>query len=266
MLRASSNGKPTGFVATQMAAISQPWYEPYDALKEQAAILTEQYQNNSKWTYGGIAMNGCFKMLDNFASTGPNVSDTWIVFGDPSLLVFTDNPVAMTVSHANAINLGATTFDVNCNMKNALISLTVGGEIIGTAYSNGGLTPVAISPALTTTLTSMQVTITAKNKIPYSGNVTIGVLSVDGKDINNEISIYPNPATQLLSVNFGDIQKNNVGITVFDLFGKKIVSMTNPKIVNNTTDIDVSSLPSGVYFVRITTDNISKTAKVTVLR
>lgn len=35
MLRATYNNQPTGFVATQMAAISQPWYEPYAALNEQ---------------------------------------------------------------------------------------------------------------------------------------------------------------------------------------------------------------------------------------
>lgn len=267
MVRATSNGKPSGFIATQMAAISQPWYEPYDALKEQVAILTEQYQNNSKWTFGGIAMNGCFKMLDNFPSTGKNVSDTWVTFGDPSLLVFTDNPIAMTASHASTINLGATTFAVNCNIKGALVSLTVGGNIIGTAYSTGGATTIAINPALATTLTTMQVTITAKNKIPYSGNVTIsGTLSVDGKDVKEAIGIYPNPASQSFSINVGDIQKENMSITVFDVFGKKLLTLTNPSIINNTTDMDVSSLASGVYYLVIKTDAICKTGKVTVLR
>jgi len=267
MVRATSNGRPTGFVATQMAAISQPWYEPYDALKEQVAILTEQYQNNSKWTYGGIAMNGCFKMLDNFPSTGKNVSDTWVTFGDPSLLVFTNTPTAMTVSHANAISLGATTFDVNCNMKNALISLTVGGEIVGTAYSNGGLTPVAINPALATTLTSMQVTITAKNRIPYTGNVTIsGVLSVDDEDAKDKLNVYPNPASHFLAVNLGDIQKNNLEIAVFDVLGKKVLTVVGPAISNNTATIDVSSLLGGVYYLHVKTDDVCKAEKVTVLR
>ncbi len=267
MLRASSNGSPTGFVATQMAAISQPWYEPYDALKEQNAILTDQYQNNSKWTFGGIAMNGCAKMIDNFPKTGPNVSDTWIIFGDPSLLVFTANPTNMTISHAKSIALGATVLPVSCTEKGALISLTLDGEIIGTAYSNGGSTNVAISPALATSLSSIQVTVTAKNRIPYFGNVTISsTVSVDEQDGAEGVSVYPNPASKNLHVNLGNTaQEKEMTISMVDMLGKNRMNIPVSE-GKKEMDIDCSSLANGMYYLDIRTATTHKTIKINVVK
>jgi hypothetical protein len=266
MVRATYNNMPSGFVATQMAAISQPWYEPYAALKEQTAILTEQYQNNSKWTFGGIAMNGCAKMLDDFPNTGPNVSDTWVIFGDPSLLVFTANPTAMTVSHANTIKFGATSFDVSCNMKEALISLTAGGEIIGTAYSTGGVTTVAINPGLSTNLSTIQITVTAKNKIAYLGSANVlSTVSVDEQNEKEGISMYPNPVSKSLSINLDNKQYKEVNILIYDITGKMILNL-NPPVIKNIIDVDLSSLANGPYYVRIKADDAYKTNKITIFK
>jgi hypothetical protein len=266
MVRATYNNLPSGFVATQMAAISQPWYEPYAALKEQTAILTDQYQSNSKWTFGGIAMNGCAKMLDDFPKTGPNVSDTWVIFGDPSLLVFTANPTAMIVSHAKSINPAVTSFDVSCDTKGALISLTAGGEIIGTAYSTGGVTTVPINPALSTTLSTIQVTVTAKNKLAYLGNVNVnGTVSVDEENENEGISMYPNPVSKSLHINLNDKEYKEVSVSVFDVTGKMVLNL-NPSVTRNTIEIDLSALTNGPYYVRLKADNTFKTSKITILK
>jgi hypothetical protein len=266
MVRATYNNLPAGFVATQMAAISQPWYEPYAALKEQTAILTEQYQNNSKWTFGGIAMNGCAKMLDDFPKTGPNVSDTWITFGDPSLLVFTANPTAMTVSHASSIKSGATSFDVSCDMKQALISLTAGGEIIGTAYSTGGVTTVAINPGLSTSLSTIQVTVTAKNKVAYIGNANVtGTVSVDEQNENGGINMYPNPVATSLHINLNNKQYKEVNVSVLDVTGKLVMNL-NPSLIKNIIDVDLSALSNGIYYVNFKADNTNTTNKITILK
>lgn len=265
MLRATYNNRPAGFVATQMAAISQPWYEPYAALNEQVAIMTEQYQANSKWTFGGIAMNGCAKMLDDFPKTGANVSDTWVIFGDPSLLVFTANPTVMNVKHASSIALASTSFDVNCDIKNALISLTAGGEIIGTAYSTGSVTQVPIDPALSTNLSTIQVTITAKNKVPYFGNVNITTVSVDEQTDAEQIAMYPNPVSSMLHISLGKDASKDLVISVFDLSGKMVLN-AKPSVIMNGADVDLSSLANGVYSVQLQTEHSSTTNKITILR
>ena len=67
------------------------------------------------------------------------------------------------------------------------------------------------------------------------------------------IKAYPNPATNeiTLSEEFGKDQ-----LILFDLLGKNypIKLMNN---FNSSTNIDISSLSSGLYFVKIIKDNSS---------
>ena len=62
--------------------------------------------------------------------------------------------------------------------------------------------------------------------------------------VENEISIYPNPASDIVKI----LNDNNLSITnieIIDLIGRTVIS------VENTTDIDISNLPQGQYFVKI---------------
>ena len=69
---------------------------------------------------------------------------------------------------------------------------------------------------------------------------------------NNTISLYPNPAQEVLNVNSADpIAK----IEVYDLLGKKVASNNNAKNVN------VAALGKGVYVVKVAQENGSVVAK-----
>jgi hypothetical protein len=83
------------------------------------------------------------------------------------------------------------------------------------------------------------------------GNINAGETELTGTDITqeqlNDINIYPNPATKEVFI-------KGLSDTVFDYH---IYSITGEELLNgNATDkIDVSSLPGGVYIVRIFQDN-----------
>ncbi len=169
--RHTYNGQPSGTVASLMSTINQSWNPPMDGQDEMDSILVESYLNNIKRTFGGISMNGCMHMNDNYGSQGDEMTSTWNCFGDPSLDVRTDTPMPMTVSHAATIFLGATQFTVNCNTDGALICLTLQGQILGTGISSGG--SATINFAALTVVDTIHVTATAYNKIPYFGTVLI---------------------------------------------------------------------------------------------
>jgi hypothetical protein len=59
-------------------------------------------------------------------------------------------------------------------------------------------------------------------------------------------SIYPNPASDLLYIN--GLNNESATVTIFDVSGKIVI---NQSLTNNT--IDVSSLPKGIYILRVTT-------------
>ena len=82
---------------------------------------------------------------------------------------------------------------------------------------------------------------------------TISVMVLCGIEnwLENSVSLYPNPANEVVNV---ECTMNNVQITsmeVYDVYGKLIDNV----IVNeNPTRINVSNLSDGMYFVRVTTE------------
>ena len=72
---------------------------------------------------------------------------------------------------------------------------------------------------------------------------------------NKNINIYPNPATNEITV-IGNLATSSK-IILTDNIGK-IVSITNVKNNRNTHTIDISNLSKGIYFISLDNNNIIK--------
>lgn len=164
-MRAKQTSGPTGAIGIFGSTINQSWSPPMAAQDEMADILVESYANNIKRTFAGIAINGCFKMNDEYADY--NVTDTWTVFGDPSLMVRTKAPMSMTVTHPTNITSGTSSVDVYCNVNDAYIAITKGTTIYGTAYINNGVANITLNPIPTTVGDTLTVCATAFNYTTY---------------------------------------------------------------------------------------------------
>jgi PKD repeat protein len=184
-LRATNSGQPTGAIAFNGSTINQSWASPMCAQDEMDDILVESSTGHIRRTYGGIGVNGLFQMIDEYGSDGEDMADTWTIFGDPSVMVRTTTPQTMTVTHNPTVNVGATQFTVNCNVNDALVALSINGQMIGRGYSNGTSATISFN-ALTSTGT-MDVTATAFNYVTYQGTVNIiaGSQPVLGLSYNN---------------------------------------------------------------------------------
>ena len=89
-----------------------------------------------------------------------NTHNTWILFGDPSLMVRTDNPVSMNLSMSpSALMLGMSELEINAeNTAYGIATLMMDGEIIATADIHDGVANMSFSPLSnvgTATLTVM---------------------------------------------------------------------------------------------------------------
>ncbi len=60
-----------------------------------------------------------------------------------------------------------------------------------------------------------------------------------------DFSVYPNPANDILNIS---ISENNTSISIFDIVGKNISTMT---LVNGNNTMNIENLTSGVYFYSI---------------
>ena len=173
-LRASHNGEPTGAIATLMSTINQSWSPPMEGQDHMNFILTETSENSDARSFGGISMNGCMQMNDTYGASGASMTDTWTCFGDPSVLVRTETPLSIDASFNSAIPVGATSLDVTCATEGALVSLTLNGEIIGTAVVSGGSATVNFDAI--SSVNDITVTVTAFNTIPEIGTTSVVVL------------------------------------------------------------------------------------------
>ena len=91
----------------------------------------------------------------------------------------------------------------------------------------------------------------------YVDNINLqGVISVNTGIPNSEemahISIYPNPSKGLLTIQWQDILKDNINLTIYDLLGAKVkeLTITTGNQTRGQASIDISNLPDGIYYVK----------------
>jgi hypothetical protein len=173
-LRSMNGSAAAGAIAAFMSSISQYWNEPMDAQDEMNDILVESYANNVKRTFGGLSFNGCMLMNDHYGSSGWDMTDTWHVFGDPSVEVRTDDPATMTVQHDPTIAEGATSYVVEVpGVEDALCALSRDGLLLGYAYTDdGGYALIELGEPIAAG-SDLALTITAFNMMPYEADVPV---------------------------------------------------------------------------------------------
>ncbi|MBQ6769711.1 MAG: T9SS type A sorting domain-containing protein [Bacteroidales bacterium] len=143
-LRATNNttGVPTGAIGGMFSWISQPWQPPMYGQDEMVDILTG-WRSGDKFchTFGGASLNGNMYILDASPSDQGATHNTWILFGDPSLMVRTDNPVSMNVACNPAVlMLGMSELEINVeDTEYGIATLMMDGEVIATGQIGNGI-------------------------------------------------------------------------------------------------------------------------------
>jgi hypothetical protein len=72
-----------------------------------------------------------------------------------------------------------------------------------------------------------------------------------GKD---PLSIYPNPASEILTIKFESGSAEMPDVRILDLTGKEVLKIEKQLIYENSvyqTSVDISSLKAGIYFVKV---------------
>lgn len=88
---------------------------------------------------------------------------------------------------------------------------------------------------------------------------TLNVSSITENKNSFNFKTYPNPTTSKLNLLFDEI--NNKTIYLTDLIGNEILTFKNN---SNNIQLDLTSYPKGIYFIRVDTDNSSSTQKIIV--
>jgi len=79
-------------------------------------------------------------------------------------------------------------------------------------------------------------------------------------NLNNKVTVYPNPFTTSAILRINDnIQINDAILSVYDMHGKEVGNITN--ISSNKVELNRKGLNSGLYFYRLSEENNIFTGK-----
>jgi hypothetical protein len=77
------------------------------------------------------------------------------------------------------------------------------------------------------------------------------------KDYGEELIVYPNPANEIVFLNYPSIENGLIDIKVFNISGNLILRKTKTH-ADGESEINCSNLNSGIYFIEINYSNGKK--------
>lgn len=255
-----SLGNPKGAVAAIMSSINQSWDPPMEGQDEMNALLRHDRPGTYQTTFGAITSSGIMSTNDHYNTNidpdgGNEIADTWVVFADPSLVVYTKDEGTLNCTHNATIGKGSDNFEIQCTQENTQIGLYYQGDFLASAVVQNGKA-VFNFPAVQN-LDTIFVTATKQNFMPYYGKVAVvnaAPFGVEDLALEN-IQIYPNPATDILNIK--DVEQKVERVEILDISGKTILTTTNK-------NVPVGHLPIGIYQLRLSLKNkviVSKFSK-----
>lgn len=139
-------------------------------------------------------------------------------------------------------------------------SWTLPDGAIGTSTSN------SIYVNFDTTAVSGVIKVKAYNDFAESTELELPITvkscltSVDDQDLHSKIIIYPNPTSDLITIDGNISDKNNLKIEVLNYLGHKIpITLIKEK---NLIQIDLTTYPKGVYLIKLSSSSKSQIYKV----
>ena len=113
-----------------------------------------------------------------------------------------------------------------------------------------------------------QVTLIALNECGSDTiNETIQVYAIEKLDKNELIRIFPNPAQDVIFIQFTNLNKQKITLEIFNLHGQRILQLDQKSIDNDQIiDLNLSSQPEGIYFLKIQLEDRLYTYKLVLIR
>ncbi|GEM_PF-5069758 len=226
-IRASKDNEPTGAVAIIASTINQSWAPPMSGQDEMYDLLVKDMDAKIRKTFGGVTLNGCMRMNEKYGGGGNSMTDTWTIFGDPSLILRTKAPVKANITHADNIFTFVPKFIVNCSADGALAVISENGKIISKAYVTGGKAEISTTGMKQGNVT---LTITGQDMITYTKNLTAIQSSLVLGDLklknDNDGRLDPGESAVLVVpvINSGKSEISSAAITMS--FSKDILTLT----------------------------------------
>ena len=221
-MRAKNNStdEPTGAIGGMFSWISQPWVPPMYGQDEMVAILTE-WRPGYKHTLGGASMNGNMFVLDMSPEDAGDTHNSWLLFGDPSMMVRTEAPESMGVTtQPSTLVIGMSSLVVNADTDFGIATLSKEGEVLASSYIENGSAQLEFEAL--NNVGALQLVVIGYNKVTEIIDVDVipadgAFLIYDTHDLNQadgQIDCAENITLSLDIKNVGNDPTSNVTVTL----------------------------------------------------
>ena len=116
------------------------------------------------------------------------------------------------------------------------------------ATTNADFSVTVVEAAVTEDLTALTAVDANGNYLVYTSTLSIN-------DVNVELTMYPNPADQFISVKSSEVLST---IRVIDMTGKEVIRKS---IQSNDYSLDLGNISTGIYFLEASVEGASKTMR-----
>ena len=222
-LRANDNGNPTGAIAVAASSTLMQWAPPMECQDEFNDILTETYNDNEIFSFGGIFYNSTLKMIESYGDNGVEEAKYWHVYGDPSVMIRTDIPSIITTFYDNVMTIGQSSINISVNHNGLVGTLSKNGELLSSSVSVNGLITLPVSEldldiGMYDLVISGYNTVTHISEIemimPESGFMVINDLLLNNDNQSNHVN---NGENVIVSIDASNIGINDLTSVQFEL-------------------------------------------------
>ena len=224
-MRAQYNNQAVGAIAIIASTINQDWMPPMAAQDEMIDLLTEISSEKSAKTFGLISLNACMLMNEEYGEIGAVMTDTWTIFGDPSIVLRTKEATQISVFHEPNLFLAQEATIVKSSTENAVVSIIQSNEIISKGQVENGQIIATFNRI--ELAKPVELTVSAPEMIPYMYSFPVHSLH----------------APFLINTNVELININGKSSDVLD-YGKKYFLKITTK---NNSDMPLNNVKAYLY-------------------
>lgn len=157
----------------------------------------------------------------------------------------------------------------SANLVATFTNTTTGATMYSWSFGDGGTSTLAAPTYTYTTTGQYTVTLIASNECATDTQqflisiTNTGISNLSLK--NNSVLVVPNPSNGQINMLFELLNTENVVAEVFNAIGAKVADVAYGKITGKqNVQLDLTSLPKGVYLLKLSSDGINKTQMISI--
>ncbi len=166
----------------------------------------------------------------------------------------------ITYGTYSGANVSSATININGTVKSITVNLSDG--LSGNTSSNMSISLSTVNYCINST---------SSQASPYSSKETSSLQEIESlskvdEPIEESFKIFPNPATHKLFVKSSQINDSQANLALYNLNGLQVRSYNLDTSYNQTHELNINGLPTGIYILRIISKNggLLKTERIII--